>query len=77
MRSTSRSGGAAQDGLGIKEAIEDGRYDFSTAQLTEYIHMKIQRFHHVAYRCRDAKETVEWYRRHLCMEFVMLALPFI
>ena len=33
--------------------------------------MKIQRFHHVAYRCRDAKETVEWYRRHLGMEFVL------
>ena len=33
--------------------------------------MKIDRIHHVAYRCRDAKETVEWYRRHLNMEFVL------
>ena len=33
--------------------------------------MNIQRIHHVAYRCRDAKQTVEWYRRHLDMEFVL------
>ena len=33
--------------------------------------MKIQRIHHVAYRCRDAKETVEWYRKYLNMEFVL------
>lgn len=33
--------------------------------------MQINRIHHVAYRCRDAKETVEWYRRHLGMEFVL------
>jgi catechol 2,3-dioxygenase-like lactoylglutathione lyase family enzyme len=25
--------------------------------------------HHAAYRCRDAKETVEWYRRVLGMEY--------
>ena len=31
----------------------------------------ITRIHHVAYRCRDAKETVDWYRRHLGMEFVL------
>ena len=31
--------------------------------------MKIDRIHHVAYRCRDAKETVEWYGRMLNMEF--------
>ena len=31
----------------------------------------ITRIHHVAYRCRDAKETVEWYRKHLDMEFVL------
>ena len=30
-----------------------------------------QRIHHVAYRCRDAKETVEWYRKHLQMDFVL------
>ena len=33
--------------------------------------MTIQRIHHVAYRCRDARETVEWYRQHLGMEFVL------
>lgn len=26
-------------------------------------------FHHVAYRCRDAKETVEFYQTHLGMDF--------
>ena len=33
--------------------------------------MAIQRIHHVAYRCIDAKETVEWYGRHLGMGFVL------
>ncbi len=33
--------------------------------------MKINRIHHVAYRCHDARETVEWYRKHLDMEFVL------
>ncbi len=33
--------------------------------------MKIERIHHVAYRCRDAKETVTWYREMLGMEFVL------
>jgi catechol 2,3-dioxygenase-like lactoylglutathione lyase family enzyme len=33
--------------------------------------MSIQRIHHVAYRCRDAKETVNWYREHLGMDFVL------
>ena len=27
--------------------------------------------HHVAYRCHDAKATVEWYRKHLHMDFVL------
>ena len=31
----------------------------------------LQRIHHVAYRCRDAKETVEWYGKHLGMRFVL------
>ena len=30
-----------------------------------------QRIHHVAYRCIDAKKTVEWYRDHLQMDFVL------
>lgn len=33
--------------------------------------MKIQRIHHVAYRCRDAKQTVEFYQRVLGMDFVL------
>jgi catechol 2,3-dioxygenase-like lactoylglutathione lyase family enzyme len=33
--------------------------------------MKIDRIHHVAYRCRDARETVQWYRRMLKMDFVL------
>ena len=33
--------------------------------------MAIQRIHHVAYRCKDAKQTVEWYRDHLGMDFVL------
>ncbi len=33
--------------------------------------MAIQRIHHVAYRCKDAKQTVLWYREHLGMEFVL------
>ena len=33
--------------------------------------MNIQRFHHVAYRCKDAKQTVQWYREHLGMDFVL------
>src|SRR5271167_1606493 len=27
--------------------------------------------HHVAYRCRDAKETVLWYQKMLNMQFVL------
>ena len=33
--------------------------------------MAIERIHHVAYRCKDAKETVEWYGKHLGMGFVL------
>jgi lactoylglutathione lyase len=33
--------------------------------------MKIEKFHHVAYRCKDAKKTVEWYGKHLNMGFVL------
>jgi catechol 2,3-dioxygenase-like lactoylglutathione lyase family enzyme len=33
--------------------------------------MKIDRIHHVAYRCKDAKTTVDWYVRHLNMDFVL------
>jgi lactoylglutathione lyase len=33
--------------------------------------MKIGRIHHAAYRCKDAKETVEWYAKNLNMDFVL------
>jgi catechol 2,3-dioxygenase-like lactoylglutathione lyase family enzyme len=33
--------------------------------------MKLKRIHHVAYRCKDAKETVEFYQRILNMEFTV------
>ena len=31
--------------------------------------MKLSRIHHVAYRCKDAKETVEFYQKMLNMDF--------
>ena len=31
----------------------------------------IHRIHHVAYRCKDAKQTVDWYEKHLGMNFVL------
>jgi catechol 2,3-dioxygenase-like lactoylglutathione lyase family enzyme len=33
--------------------------------------MQIRKVHHVAYRCIDAKQTVEWYVRHLGMDFIL------
>lgn len=33
--------------------------------------MQIQRMHHVAYRCKDAEQTVRWYGEHLGMRFVL------
>ena len=33
--------------------------------------MKIKKFHHVAYRCIDAKQTVEWYGKYLNMDFIL------
>lgn len=33
--------------------------------------MKIEKIHHVAYRCKDAKQTVEWYAKNLNMDFVL------
>ena len=33
--------------------------------------MNIKRIHHVAYRCCDAKQTVEFYRRVLNMDFLI------
>ena len=31
----------------------------------------VQKIHHVAYRCKDAKQTVDWYEKHLGMRFVL------
>ena len=31
----------------------------------------VRKVHHVAYRCKDAKETVEWYGKYLKMNFVL------
>jgi catechol 2,3-dioxygenase-like lactoylglutathione lyase family enzyme len=33
--------------------------------------MLVKKVHHVAYRCIDAKQTVEWYQKHLDMKFVL------
>jgi len=33
--------------------------------------MKIQRIHHVAYRCKDAKQTVDWYKKVMDMDLVL------
>ncbi len=33
--------------------------------------MKVNGIHHVAYRCKDAKETVEWYTKYLNMNFIL------
>ena len=31
----------------------------------------IEKIHHVAYRCKDAKQTVEWYQKYLDMDFIL------
>lgn len=33
--------------------------------------MLIEKVHHVAYRCIDAKQTVQWYEKHLEMRFIL------
>ena len=33
--------------------------------------MLIRKIHHVAYRCIDAKKTVEWYAKHLGMKYLL------
>ncbi|HAV58281.1 MAG: glyoxalase [Acinetobacter sp. GWC1_38_13] len=32
---------------------------------------QIKKIHHVAYRCKDAKETVDWYKQMLNMDFIL------
>ncbi|MCX7150474.1 MAG: VOC family protein [Rhodocyclales bacterium] len=31
----------------------------------------VRKVHHVAYRCKDAKQTVEWYGKYLNMDFIL------
>ena len=31
----------------------------------------VKKVHHVAYRCKDAKQTVEWYGKYLDMKFIL------
>jgi lactoylglutathione lyase len=31
----------------------------------------IQKIHHVAYRCKDAKQTVDWYKKYLDMDYLL------
>lgn len=33
--------------------------------------IQMKRIHHVAYRCADAKQTVDWYKEHLNMELTV------
>lgn len=33
--------------------------------------INIEKIHHVTYRCRDTKETIEWYEKHLNMNFIL------
>ncbi|GAA5556020.1 hypothetical protein Asch01_00720 [Acinetobacter schindleri] len=33
--------------------------------------IQIEKIHHVAYRCKDAKETVKWYKKNLNMDFIL------
>jgi lactoylglutathione lyase len=33
--------------------------------------MLIEKIHHVAYRCVDAKQTVVWYQKYLDMKFIL------
>lgn len=33
--------------------------------------IQIEKIHHVAYRCKGAKEMVEWYKKNLNMDFIL------
>lgn len=33
--------------------------------------MLINKIHHIAYRCVDAKQTVEWYEKYLGMKYLL------
>jgi hypothetical protein len=40
-------------------------------ELNGETHENPEKVHHVAYRCKDAKETVEWYGKYLNMGFIL------
>ena len=42
----------------------------STYNLSANPMINLKRFHHVAYRCKDAKETVDWYQKHLNLSLI-------
>lgn len=46
-------------------------YHMDSADPIEETAVKIERIHHVAYRCHDAKATVAWYEKHLDMKFLL------
>ena len=33
--------------------------------------IKLEKIHHVAYRCKDAKKTADWYKEHLGMDLIV------
>lgn len=33
--------------------------------------IQIEKIHHVAYRCKDAKQTADWYKEHLNMDLTV------
>ena len=56
-----------------KSGILQGLFFCRTSELNprRMMNMKIKKIHHVAYRCINAKQTVEWYRKYLNMDFVL------
>ena len=55
---------------GVRDAFARPHRAFVTPSSTRGSTMLVNRVHHVAYRCLDAKQTVEWYGKHLDMKFV-------
>ena len=54
--------------IGDRQALREA---FAAAASEEHASMKIEKIHHVAYRCKDAKQTVDWYVKNLGMDFVL------
>jgi catechol 2,3-dioxygenase-like lactoylglutathione lyase family enzyme len=55
----------------VKKALHRLLFVRYTRLQQEEMIMKIDRIHHVAYRCKDAKETVNWYVDNLNMDFIL------